>query len=132
MDAGMVEQVRRFNHTVTQRIGALHDGFLARDRPLGQARLLWEIGPDGRGLRELRARLDLDSGYLSRLLRSLENDGLVAVERSDTDKRVRTVRLTGDGRSERALLDRRSDDAAASILGPLSGSQRTRLIGAMA
>ncbi len=132
MDVGMVEQVRRFNRTVTQRIGALHDAFLARDRPLGQARLLWEIGPDGSDIRALRARLDLDSGYLSRLLRSLENDGLVAVEQSDTDKRVRTARLTGDGRSERAVLDRRSDDAAASILGPLSAAQRTRLVGAMA
>ena len=45
MDAGMIGQVRRFNRTVTQRIGALDDAFLARGRPLGQARLLWEIGP---------------------------------------------------------------------------------------
>ena len=70
MDRDMIEQVRRFNRTVTQRIGALDDAFLARDRPLGQARLLWEIGPDGSDVRYLRARLDLDSGYLSRLLRS--------------------------------------------------------------
>ena len=73
----MIEQVRRFNRTVTQRIGALNDAFLSRGRPLGQARLLWEIGPDGSDVRLLRSRLDLDSGYLSRLLRSLENDGLV-------------------------------------------------------
>src|ERR1700728_1376693 len=79
MDASMVSQVRRFNRTVTQRVGALDDQFLARDRPLGQARLLWEIGPDGAGLRSLRARLDLDSGYLSRLLRALEADGVVTV-----------------------------------------------------
>ena len=76
MDASMVSRVRRFNRTVTQRVGALDDEFLARDRPLGQARLLWEIGPDGAGLRSLRARLDLDSGYLSRLLRALEADGV--------------------------------------------------------
>ena len=59
----MIEAVRRFNRTVTQRVGALSDAFLARGRPLGQARLLWEIGPDGRAVRDLRARLDLDSGY---------------------------------------------------------------------
>ena len=59
----MVGQVRSFNRTVTQRIGALDDAFLSRDRPLGQARLLWEIGPDGCDVRRLRSRLDLDSGY---------------------------------------------------------------------
>src|ERR1039457_3982596 len=71
MDGSMIGQVRSFNRTVTQRIGALNDAFLSRDRPLGQARLLWEIGPDGSDVRRLRSRLDLDSGYLSRLLRSL-------------------------------------------------------------
>jgi DNA-binding MarR family transcriptional regulator/GNAT superfamily N-acetyltransferase len=132
MDARMVEQVRSFNRTVTQQIGALNDAFLSRGRPLGQARLLWEIGQDGGDLRQLRSRLDLDSGYLSRLLRSLENDGLVAVERSPADGRVRTARLTGRGLAERAELDRRSDDAATSILRPLGERQRTRLIAAMA
>jgi len=90
----MIGQVRRFNRTVTQRAGALDDGFLARGRPLGQARVLWEIGPDGCDVRLLRARLDLDSGYLSRLLRALEDGGLITVEPSDADKRVRTARLT--------------------------------------
>jgi DNA-binding MarR family transcriptional regulator/GNAT superfamily N-acetyltransferase len=132
MDAGMVGQVRRFNRTVTQRIGALNDAFLSRDRPLGQARLLWEIGPAGRDVRQLRSRLDLDSGYLSRLLRSLENDGLIIVERSRADGRIRTARLTGPGLAERAELDRRSDDVATSILQPLSERQRARLITAMA
>ena len=128
----MVSQVRRFNRTVTQRVGALDDEFLARDRPLGQARLLWEIGPDGADLRSLRARLDLDSGYLSRLLRALEADGLVAVDSGGQDGRVRTARLTSRGLAERGELDRRADDAAASILRPLNGSQRDRLVSAMA
>jgi ribosomal protein S18 acetylase RimI-like enzyme len=132
MDASMVSQVRRFNRTVTQRVGALDDEFLARDRPLGQARLLWEIGPDGAGLRSLRARLDLDSGYLSRLLRALEADGLVTVDSGGPDGRVRTARLTSSGLAERAELDRRADGAAASILRPLSRSQRDRLVSAMA
>ncbi len=132
MDAALIRQVRRFNRTVTQRVGALDDEFLARARPLGQARLLWEIGPDGADVRSLRARLDLDSGYLSRLLRALEADGLVAVDGSGTDGRVRTARLTRRGLAERAELDRRADEAAASIVRPLSASQRNRLAGAMA
>ncbi len=128
----MVSQVRSFNRAVTQRIGALDDAFLSRGRPLGQARVLWEIGPDGSDVRRLRSRLDLDSGYLSRLLRSLEHDGLVAVGPSVADGRVRIARLTGRGLAERAELDRLSDDAAASILRPLAARQRTRLITAMA
>jgi DNA-binding MarR family transcriptional regulator/GNAT superfamily N-acetyltransferase len=132
MDAGMISQVRRFNRAVTQRAGALEDGFLARGRPLGQARVLWEIGPDGCDVRLLRARLDLDSGYLSRLLRALEDDGLITVGPSGADKRVRTARLTGTGLAERAVLDQLSDDAAGSILRPLSARQRARLVAAMA
>src|SRR5579864_6922575 len=120
MERHMIDHVRRFNRTVMQRVGALDDTFLSRDRPLGQARLLWEIGPEGSDVRLLRSRLDLDSGYLSRLLRSLENDGLIVVEQSGTDGRVRTARLTPRGLAERVVLDRRSDDLAASILGPLS------------
>src|SRR5271156_827342 len=102
MESAMVSHVRSFNRTVTQRIGALHEHFLARSRPLGQARLLWEIGPGGSDVRMLRSRLDLDSGYLSRLLRSLEHDGLVAVARNGADARVRAVRLTARGLEERA------------------------------
>jgi len=132
MDVDAVERVRSFNRVVTQRIGALDDAFLTRDRPLGAARVLWEIGPDGADVRALRERLDLDSGYLSRLLRSLERDGLVVVEASAEDRRVRTARLTPAGEGERGELDRRSDDVAASLLDPLSGAQRSRLVTAMA
>jgi DNA-binding MarR family transcriptional regulator/GNAT superfamily N-acetyltransferase len=131
MDAGMVTRVRRFNRTVTQRVGALDDRFLALNRPLGQARVLWEIGPDGVDLRTLRARLGLDSGYLSRLLRALADDGLVRVETSAADARVRTATLTGDGRAERAELDRRSDALAAGLLGGLPPADRERLVAAM-
>src|SRR6058998_2157755 len=119
-----VSQVRSFNRLITQRVGALNDRYLARDRPLGEARLLWEIGPEGCDVRSLRTRLDLDSGYLSRLLRSLEAAGLVTVERGDQDRRVRTARLTPAGVAERAALDEGSDELAASLLEPLSKSQR--------
>src|SRR5690348_369167 len=119
MDDALVGRVRRFHRTVTQRVGALDDGYLARGRPLGQARLLWEIGPAGCEVRALRARLELDSGYLSRLLRALQSDGLVAVAVDGTDARVRRVRLTEAGLAERAELEKCSDALAASILGTL-------------
>jgi DNA-binding MarR family transcriptional regulator/GNAT superfamily N-acetyltransferase len=125
------ERVRSFNRTVTQRIGALQDEYLSSGRPLGASRVLWEVGDEGTDLRALRARLDLDSGYLSRLVRSLEQDGLVVVEPSPDDKRVRTVRSTAAGRAERAVLDRRSDELAASLLAPLGETQRERLVQAM-
>jgi DNA-binding MarR family transcriptional regulator len=127
----MVARVRRFNRVVTQRVGALNDHYLARDRSLGEARLLWEIGDDGADVRRLRSRLDLDSGYLSRLLRSLEADDLVTVEPSPADRRVRRARLTGAGLAERAVLDRRSDELARSFLDPLGDAQRARLVEAM-
>jgi ribosomal protein S18 acetylase RimI-like enzyme len=132
MDARAVGQVRRFNRSVTQRVGALEDGYLSRDRPLGQARLLWEIGTTGRDVRALRALLDLDAAYVSRLLRALEADGLVVVEQAAEDRRVRRARLTRNGLAERRLLDRRSDELAISILDPLSERQRDRLVAAMA
>jgi DNA-binding MarR family transcriptional regulator/GNAT superfamily N-acetyltransferase len=127
----MVTRVRRFNRTVTQRVGALNDHYLARERPLGEARVLWEIGAEGCDVRLLRSRLDLDSGYVSRLLRSLESDGLITVDASEHDGRVRTARLTMKGAAEWAVLDRRSDALARSLLDPLTAAQRTRLVAAM-
>ena len=126
-----IASVRSFNRTVTARIGALQDGYLSRGRPLGASRVLWEIGEGTTGVRSLRALLDLDSGYLSRLLRSLERDGLVVVGPDRSDKRVRSVRLTARGRAEYTLLDRRSNELAESLLEPLSTAQRERLVDAM-
>jgi DNA-binding MarR family transcriptional regulator/GNAT superfamily N-acetyltransferase len=131
MDNASVMQVRSFNRTVTQRIGALYEEYLGRSRPLGASRVLWELDDEGTDARSLRVRLDLDSGYLSRLLRSLERDGLVTVTVDPEDNRVRTVRLTDAGQAERALLDRHSNELAWSLLEPLSASQRTRLADAM-
>src|SRR4051812_22888689 len=122
MDEKLVAAVRRFNRTVTQRVGALNDEYMARGRPLGQARLLWEIGPAGAEVAALRARLGLDSAYLSRLLRTLEADQLVTVapaDRGTGDARVRSATLTDAGRAEWAELDKRSDELAWSILEPL-------------
>jgi DNA-binding MarR family transcriptional regulator len=127
-----VATVRRFNRTVTERIGALDDDYLRRGRPLGASRLLWEIPPDGADTRSLRRRLALDSGYLSRLLRMLERAGLVTTGRHLDDGRVRTVRLTAAGRDERAALDAESDALAKSMLAPLDDARRAALVEAMA
>ena len=131
MQDAMVAGVRRFNRTVSAHIGALDDRFLGRSRPLGEARMLWEIGPEGCELRSLRTRLDLDSGYASRLLRSLEAAGLVTVVPSEEDRRTRVARLTPAGLGERRVLDERSDDLARSLLEPLSDTQRDALTAAM-
>ncbi|MGC4849390.1 GNAT family N-acetyltransferase [Micromonospora sp. DT15] len=135
MDSALIAAVRRFNRTVTQRVGALDDEYMAQGRPLGQARLLWEIGPAGAEVATLRARLGLDSGYLSRLLRTLEHGGLITVGPADQaggDGRVRVATLTDAGRTQWADLDQRSDELAASILEPLSEHRRERLVTAMA
>ena len=70
--------LRRFNRSYTQRIGVLTESYLGTGRPLGPSRLLFEIGADGARVSDLRQRLGLDSGYLSRLLRHLEHEGLVS------------------------------------------------------
>jgi DNA-binding MarR family transcriptional regulator len=122
-----VEQLRRFHRTVTERVGALDAEYLGRGRPLGESRLLWEIGAGGADVRDLRRRLGLDSGYVSRLLRSLESQGLTTVDASAADGRVRTARLTARGKRELAELDRLSDKLAHSILEPLDERQQAKL-----
>ncbi len=112
-------------------MGVLQDRYLGRERPLAESRLIFEIGKDGACLRDLRKGLGLDSGYLSRLLRSLEGQGLITPPTASDDKRVRSTRLTGSGLADLRELNRASDRAAQSILAPLSETQRTRLVEAM-
>ncbi len=131
MERQRLDAVRKFNRAVTHRVGALHDEYLSRDRSLGLSRLLWEIEPDGSEVRVLRARLGLDSGYMSRQLRRLESEGLVTTDPDSGDGRVRKARLTRAGVAERAVLDRASDELAESILDPLTDGQRARLVAAM-
>jgi DNA-binding MarR family transcriptional regulator len=112
----------------------LEESFLGTGRPLGVSRLLFEIGasPDGTTIRDLRERLDLDSGHLSRMLRRLEQDGLVATEPDPTDQRRRLVRLTAAGNAARLDLDSRSEELAARLIAPLTDRQRQRLTDALA
>jgi GNAT superfamily N-acetyltransferase len=132
IDQDSVALIRRFNRTVTERIGALEESFLGRDRPLGASRLLWEIGEDGADLHELRDRLGLDSGYTSRLVRRLENEGLIVVEVDPADGRRRRLRWTAAGLAEVQELDRLSDLAATTLLDGVPASHRERLLAAIA
>lgn len=119
--------LRRFNRTYTQRIGALDESFLGTGRPLGVSRLLFEIGPGGATVRELRDRLDLDSGYLTRLLRRLTDEGLVSVRPDPTDRRRRVASLTEAGLRSWRELDDRSEELATRLVAPLTERQRARL-----
>ena len=132
MLADQVAQVRRFNRLVTQRVGALDDHFLGRDRPLGASRLLYEIGRQGAELRDLRRRLGLDAGYVSRLAKALAREGLVRLGQGGGDQRVRKARLTALGQREIQEMNARSDEAAAALLDALTTEQRERLVAAMA
>src|SRR5262245_2549702 len=100
MSSRQTAAVRRFHRLVTQRAGALEDHYLGRDRPLGESRVLFEIGVAGAELRTLRARLGLDAGYLSRMVQSLASQGLVQLGAATQDERVRRVSPTRAGRRE--------------------------------
>lgn len=132
MPTSEVTALRRFNRSFTRRMGVLDERFLGRDRTVGAARFLFEIGPDGAGISELRRSLGLDSGYVSRILRDLEADGLVELAPDPADRRRRMVTLTPAGIAEWRLLDGLSDDLAESVLEPLTTGQRRRLIDALA
>ncbi len=127
-----VEVLRRFNRSHARRIGVLDDSFLGTGRPLGESRVLFEIGLRGVSVYELRRRLDLDSGYLSRMLRRLEHAGLVEITVDPEDRRRRIVKLTTVGRTEWRILDERSNDAAQQLLAPLPGRRRDELAAVLA
>ena len=100
--------------------------------PLGPARVLFEIGSAPSTTYELRHRLGLDSGYLSRLLRELERRGYVVVAPDPLDRRRRLVTLTRAGTKVWTELERRSEERAHLLLDPLGASQRARLVDALA
>jgi DNA-binding MarR family transcriptional regulator/GNAT superfamily N-acetyltransferase len=126
-----IPAVRSFYRALTLRAGALTDRFLGRGRPLAQSRLLFEIGTEGADVRDLRSRLDFDSGYLSRLLRSLEEHGLLEVAPLETDLRSRRACLTVAGLEELKELNRLGDRFAEGTLEPLSEAERARLVEAI-
>ena len=127
-----VDAVRRFNRFYTRRVGALRAGLLGSPHPLPEARLLYEIGHRGQcSAGELAADLDLDAGYLSRLLASLRRRGFLAAQRSPQDARRSLLSLTPKGRKSYLQLDARSRKEVAAMLADLPGGERKRLVGAM-
>jgi len=132
MDVGAAAgRLRAFNRFYTQQIGVVSDRYLGQDRPLSESRLLFEIGDAGCTVRELRTRLVLDSGQLSRLLRSLEAQRLIRVQPDAADKRVRLASLTSAGRRALATLNAKADESATTVLRQLDDRQRTDLLSAL-
>ncbi len=127
MSQADVSTLRHFNRQFTQRIGVLDERFLGQNRSLGPARLLFEIGRGGAKVLDLRSRLGLDSGYLSRLLRGLESEGLISVEPDPDDRRRRIATLTSHGQQEWNELEVRSEQLAQRLVAPLSATHRARL-----
>ena len=127
-----IDAVRHFNRFFTRRIGALEARYLGSPFPLPQARVLYELGQRGEATAsELGADLDLDLGYLSRLVQSLRRQGLVQGEASKEDARRVRLSLSAKGRKAYQQLDARSRDEVASMLDPLPSSQQQRLVGAL-
>jgi DNA-binding MarR family transcriptional regulator/GNAT superfamily N-acetyltransferase len=112
-----VSRVRRFNRAVTREAGALDGSFLGRGRPLGPARVLNAIGRGRTDVADIRDYLDLDSGLMSRLLRALEDEGLVATMPHRDDARRRTAKLTRTGRREFNAYEAISNSRAELLLG---------------
>ncbi|MBR0947120.1 MULTISPECIES: bifunctional helix-turn-helix transcriptional regulator/GNAT family N-acetyltransferase [Bradyrhizobium] len=124
-----VSRVRRFNRAVTSAVGALDTSFLGRGRPLGAARVLNAIGHGRSDVAEIRDYLGLDSGLMSRLLRSLEDEGLVETTTHEDDARRRVATLTRAGRREFAAYEALSNTQAEGFLA--QHSQREALLAAM-
>ena len=124
-----ISRVRRFNRAVTSEVGALDTSFLGRGRPLGAARVLNAIGHGRSDVAELRDYLALDSGLMSRLLRSREEEGLVTTKPHPEDARRRIAKLTAAGRREFEAYETLSNAQAESMLA--RHSQPEALLAAM-
>ncbi|WP_426413772.1 bifunctional helix-turn-helix transcriptional regulator/GNAT family N-acetyltransferase [Bradyrhizobium ganzhouense] len=124
-----VSRVRRFNRAVTSAVGALDNSFLGRGRPLGAARVLNAIGQGRSEIGEIRDYLGLDSGLMSRLLRSLEDEGLIETQAHENDARRRVASLTRAGKREFAAYEALSNRQAESLLA--RNAQAEALLAAM-
>ncbi|MCC8976356.1 MarR family transcriptional regulator, partial [Bradyrhizobium brasilense] len=124
-----VSRVRRFNRAVTSAVGALDTSFLGRGRPLGAARVLNAIGHGRADVGEIRDYLGLDSGLMSRLLRSLEDEELIETTANGDDARRRVARLTAAGKREFNAYEAISNRQAKDFLA--RHSQREALLAAM-
>ncbi len=127
-----IAAVRRFNRFYTQKIGVLEDGLLDSPYSLTEVRILYELSVRGKTTAsELGGELGLDPGYLSRILKTFRRDGLITRRRSEEDGRRGELSLTKKGKATFAPLDRRSRDAVARMLAPLSDAAQDRVVSAM-
>ncbi|HEX6472948.1 MAG TPA: helix-turn-helix domain-containing GNAT family N-acetyltransferase [Streptosporangiaceae bacterium] len=127
-----IARVRAFNRFYTNVIGVLREGLLDSPYSLTEARVIFELAQrEATEVADLRRSLDLDAGYLSRLLARFETDGLVTRTRSAADARRQVITLTDAGRAAYGTLDERSADEVRALLQPLTGERRRRLITAM-
>jgi DNA-binding MarR family transcriptional regulator/GNAT superfamily N-acetyltransferase len=127
-----VAAARAFNRFYTNLIGLLREGLLRTPYSLTEARVIFELAQrDATELAELRRELDIDAGYLTRILARFEADGLVDKERSAADRRRHVVSLTGRGRGAFAMLDRRSAEEVGAMLSRLGEVEQRRLVAAM-
>jgi GNAT superfamily N-acetyltransferase/DNA-binding MarR family transcriptional regulator len=125
-----VARLRRFNRAVTREAGALDTSFLGRGRPLGMARVLQLVRPEGTDVALIRDRLGLDSGLMSRFLRGLEHEGLILTDTDPADRRRRIARLTEAGAAELAAYDEMGRDRAARMIAR-AGARADEVIAAM-
>jgi DNA-binding MarR family transcriptional regulator/GNAT superfamily N-acetyltransferase len=131
--AERVAGVREFNRFYTRQIGLLRQGMVGTSFSLTEARVLYEIGRRGTATAaELAGDLNIDPGYLSRLLRGFTSSGLVAGTRSAVDRRQSILALTDSGRETFASLDRRSQEEISVLLDRLGEDDQRRLLAAMA
>ena len=127
-----VASVRAFNRFYTRRLGMLGTGLLGTKHPLPHARVIYELGQQPvTAVTELRKTLDLDAGYVSRLLAALDNDGLIERRPSPTDARRQEVRLTAKGTKAFEELDERSRQEIGELLERLSDEEQRRVLDAM-
>lgn len=127
-----IAAVRRFNRFYTRQVGALDEGLLHTALSLPEARVLYEIANrESPTAAELTRDLQLDPGYVSRLLRGLEQRGLIERAPSPTDGRRSHLRPTQEGRATFEELDARSSNEVATLLAPLADEQQRRLLDAM-
>lgn len=129
MTVNAISRIRRFNRTVALELGALDASYLGRNRSLGAARALCGVPEGGIDVAALRADLALDKGQLSRVLKGLEDEGLITLATDKADARRRSVHRTDKGRAEIAAYDALSDERAERML--QSSPQSNALLAAM-